>query len=158
MGGEALVIDGQTDSGRLSRGKLLKTGAVAVLIAGAGGAGRALAGGNGADVSDKPRIGKPHGGPAYLHRETYVPLVGSTFKLHRPGERTLRLKLVSATKLPSVGESFSLLFQGRRTAGVDSGIYRLEHPRMGSFELFVSPVGRDVNDLDLEAVIYRIAT
>ncbi len=68
------------------------------------------------------------------------------------------MKLVDATKRPSAGESFSLLFRGHRTTGVDAGSYRLEHPRMGSFELFLSPVGRGVKGLNLEAVINRIAT
>ena len=57
-----------------------------------------------------------------------------------------------------MGDSFSLLFRGRRTSGVESGVYRIEHPRMGSFELFLSPVGRGVKGLNLEAVINRIAT
>ena len=68
------------------------------------------------------------------------------------------MKLVEARQLPSVGESFSLLFRGRVRAGIDSGMYRLEHPSLGVFELFVSPVGRGVKGLDLEAVINRIAT
>ena len=103
-------------------------------------------------------LGKPSGGPAYLHRETYIPLVGTDFRVHRPGARTLRVKLVQARQLPRVGDAFSLLFRGRARAGVASGTYRLEHPSLGEFDLFVSPVGRGVKGLDLEAVINRIAT
>jgi hypothetical protein len=149
-----------TDDGsaRLTRARLLKTGAVAALVAGAGGAGRALAGVGGSDLTDGPGIGMPRGGAAYLHRRTYAPLVGSEFTLHRPGARTLRMKLVDAKVWPGVGDSFSLLFRGRRNPGVESGVYRIEHPRMGSFELFLTPVGRGVKGLNLEAVINRIAT
>jgi hypothetical protein len=146
------------ESGRITRRRLLKTGAVAALVAGAGGAGRALAGVGGSDLGDGPGIGMPRGGAAYLHRGTYAPLVGSEFKVLRPGGRTLRMKLVAAQARPGVGDSFSLLFRGRRTTGVESGIYRLEHPLMGSFELFLNPVERGVKGLNLEAVINRIAT
>ncbi len=145
-------------SARLTRARLLKTGAMAALVAGAGGAGRALAGVGSSDITEGPGIGMPHGGPAYLHRGSYAPLVGSEFTLHRPGARTLRMKLVETNVRPGVGDSFSLLFRGRRTSGVESGIFRIEHPRMGSFELFLSPVGRGVKGLNLEAVINRIAT
>jgi hypothetical protein len=149
------------DSAKLTRGRLLKTGAVAALAAGAGGAGGALAGAAAAgagSVDAGPGIGKPARGKAYLRRSTYAPLVGTRFKVHRPGERTLRVKLVSARQLPSVGDSFSLIFRTGRTQHVESRIYRLEHPALGSFELFLSPVGRGVKGLDLEAVINRIAT
>jgi hypothetical protein len=151
-------MDAHSEPTRLTRGRLLKTGAVAALLAGTGGAGRALAGGGRSDITDAPGIGMPSGGAASLHLATYEPLVGTEFKLTRPDSRKLRMKLVAATKGPGPGESFSLLFRGRRTTGVDGGIYRLEHPRMGSFELFLSPVGRGVKGLNLEAVINRIAT
>ena len=78
--------------------------------------------------------------------------------MHRPEGRALRVKLVSVRELPSAGDSFSLLFRTGRTQDVESRIYRLEHPALGSFELFLSPVGRGVKGLDLEAVINRIAT
>lgn len=140
----------------LTRGGLIKVGAVAALTVGAGGAGRALAGTAGIGVAASG-LGKPSGGPAYLRRATFVPLVGTDFRVHRPGERALRVKLIEAKKLAGPGESFSLLFHTRARAGVDGGIYRLEHPSLGGFDLFVSPVGRGVRGLDLEAVINRIA-
>ena len=68
------------------------------------------------------------------------------------------MKLVEARQLTSVGDSFSLLFRGRVRSGIVSGTYRLEHPSLGEFELFLSPVGRGVKGIDLEAVINRIAT
>ncbi|MGZ4280853.1 MAG: DUF6916 family protein [Gaiellaceae bacterium] len=151
-------MDGE--SAKLTRGRLLKTGAVAALAAGAGGAGSVLAGaaaGAGA-VDAGPGIGKPGRGKAYLRRSTYAPLIGTRFKVHRPGERTLKVKLISARQLPSAGDSFSLTFRTGRTPSVESRIYRLEHPALGSFELFLSPVDRGVKGLDLEAVINRIAT
>jgi uncharacterized protein DUF6916 len=142
------------DARRITRGGLIKAGAAAALVVGGGGAGRALAGGGASGVAESG-IGKPRGGPAHLRHATYAPLVGSDFRVHVPG-RSLRVKLVEARKLQSPGEAFSLLFRGRR-ADVRGGIYRIDHPRLGAFELFVNPVGRGVKGLDLEAVVNRIA-
>jgi hypothetical protein len=148
-------VDAPAPGRRVTRGGLIKAGAAAALVVGAGGAGRALAGGDASDL-DGPGIGKPRGGSAYLRRATYAPLVGTNFRVHVPGRRTLRLKLVEARTLGGHGESFSLLFRGRR-ADVEGGMYRIDHPRLGAFELFVNPVGRGAKGLELEAVVNRIA-
>jgi uncharacterized protein DUF6916 len=149
-------VDAQTGPRRVTRGGLIKAGAAAALVVGGGTAGRALAGGGASDL-EGPGIGKPRGGAAHLRRATYAPLVGTDFRVHVPARRTLRVKLVEARKLRGPGEAFSLLFRGRR-ADVEGGIYRIDHPRLGAFELFVSPVGRGVKGLDLEAVVNRIAS
>ncbi len=150
-------MDGHVETHGLTRHGLIKAGAVAAVALGAGGAGRALAGAAGVGAAASG-LGKPTGGPAYLHRETYVPFVGTDFAVHRPGAATLRVKLVEARQLPDVGDSFSLLFRGQARAGIVGGTYRLEHPSLGNIDLFVSPVGRGVRGLELEAVINRIAT
>jgi hypothetical protein len=141
----------------LTRSGLIKAGAAAALAVGASGTGAALAGRSSAE-----RVGagikSPKGGPAYLRRSSYVPLVGTTFRFHVPGAHALRLKLVEARALRGPGESFSLLFRGRRGVDLKGGTYRIDHLALGSFELFVNPVGRGVKGLDLEAVVNRIAT
>lgn len=142
----------------ISRGRFLKAGAAAALVAGAGGAGRALAGVTGGEVAAGPAVGRPHGGAGYLQRESWAPLVGDRFALSLPGQKTLHTQLIAVTPHRSPGESFSLVFRGRRDAGAQSGRYRIRHSSLGSFELFLSPVGRGVNGLDLEAVVNRIAT
>jgi hypothetical protein len=149
-------MDEYIENRGLTRGRLLKASAVAALAASAGGAGAALAGVAGAGAVTSA-LGKPRGGAAYLHRQTFVPLVGTDFRVHLPDTRPVRMKLIEAKQLRGPGESFSLLFRGQARAGVDGGIYRLEHPQLGGFELFVSPVGRGLKGLDLEAVINRIA-
>jgi Domain of unknown function (DUF6916) len=65
---------------------------------------------------------------------------------------------VEARVLRGPGEAFSLLFRGRRRPDVEGGTYRIEHPSLGAFELFLNPVGRGLKGLHLEAVINRIAT
>jgi cystathionine beta-lyase family protein involved in aluminum resistance len=150
-------VDAAAQPGGISRGSLIKAGAAAALAVGAGSAGRVIADAHSAAGLQGPGIGKARGGSAYLRRSTYQPLVGSTFRVHVPGAKTLRVKLVEARALRGPGDAFSLLFRGRRS-DVEGGLYRIEHPALGAFELFVSPVGRGVKGLDLEAVINRIAT
>jgi hypothetical protein len=145
------------DKRALTRGGLIKAGAATAIALGLGGASRAVAGAEAADLA-APGIAKPGGGPRHLRAATYPPLVGTTFMLRRPGARTLRLKLIEAKELGGAGESFSLLFHARGRARIDSGMYRFEHPALGSFDLFAGPVGRGVKGLDLEAVVNRIAT
>jgi hypothetical protein len=150
-------MDERIENRGLTRGGLMKAGAVAALVAGAGGAGRALAATNGSGVAASA-LRKPSGGAAYLHHATFAPLVGTEFRVRREGARALRVKLIEARRSSGVGESFSLLFRGRAQAGLEAGTYRFEHPSLGGFELFASPVGRGVKGLDLEAIINRIAT
>src|SRR6478672_2811388 len=149
-------MEEHNDDRGLTRGRLLKASALAALAASAGGAGAALAGVAGAGAPSSA-LGKPKGGPAYLRRETFVPLVGTDFRVHLPGTRPVRVKLIEAKPLRGVGESFSLLFRGNKRAEIGDGIYRFDHPALGGFDLFASPVGRGVKGLDLEAIINRIA-
>jgi len=150
-------MDAPSEQRGLTRSGVLKAGAVAALAVGAGSSMRALAGGAAASVPGA-RLPRARLGAAGLRRQTFVPLVGSEFRLVPPGVPALRMNLVEATQLPSRGEAFSLLFRGRARPGLASGTYRIEHPSFDGFELFVSPVDRGLRGLDLEAVINRIPT
>jgi hypothetical protein len=150
-------MDGSAEARAVSRGGLIKAGAAAAFALGVGGAGRALASTGGAGL-EGAGIAKPRGGPAYLRHASYGPLVGSDFRVHLPEARALRFKLVEARVLRGPGEAFSLLFRGRRRPDFEGGTYRIEHPSLGAFELFLNPVGRGLKGLHLEAVINRIAT
>lgn len=151
------MTDGHGESGGLTRGGLMKLGAAAAFAVGAGGAGRALAGAAGVGIAGSG-LRKPAGGADYLRHTTFVPLVGTDFRIHRAGARPLRVKLIEAKQLRSAGESFSLLFHGHAGASLQQDKYRIEHPALGGFDLFVVPVGRGAKGQDFEAVINRIAT
>jgi len=144
---------------RTSRAGLLKLGAAAALVLGVGPAARAVAGNNKpAESTDAaPANGGSAHGPRYLRHATYVPLVGSTFKIHRLHARPLSVTLLSATRLPSeAGESFSLIFRGHGNAKLGQETYTLEHPRLGEFPLFLVPVGAPLKGQDFQAVVNRI--
>src|SRR4051812_5107971 len=154
--GSGRRLGDMADGSRITRGGLIKAGAAAALVVGAGGAGRALAGVDASSL-EGPGIGKPQRGAAHLRRATYLPLVGTQFRVHAAGQRALRVKLIEVRPLRSPGDAFSLLLRGTR-ANVEGGTYRIDHPRLGRFDLFVNPVGRGVKGLDLEAVVNRITS
>ena len=142
----------------MSRTGLLKLGAVAALVLGAGPAAKALESTSAAPTATEaegvaaPRVR----GPRYLRLGTYVPLVGSTFRIHRDGALPLSVKLASATRLEGVGESFSLIFRGHANARLEQQVYDFEHPSLGTFPLFVVPVGRAAKGRDFQVIVNRI--
>ncbi|HTZ06813.1 MAG TPA: hypothetical protein VMB53_13845 [Gaiellaceae bacterium] len=88
--------------------------------------------------------------------DTYVPLVGSPFAVHRDGGDAVGLELEGATRLPSDGECFSLVFRGGSGAGLDQRIYRLEHASLGEFPLFLVPIApAEDGEPRFEAVVNR---
>jgi hypothetical protein len=87
--------------------------------------------------------------------DSYVPLVGSTFTVGESGD-TVAVELVSVTRLPARGECFSLTFR-TADARLDQRTYRVEHPSLGEFPLFLVPLGpRDDGRMELEAVVNRL--
>jgi uncharacterized protein DUF6916 len=53
-------------------------------------------------------------------------------------------------------EQFSLLFRAPQDAPIQQGIYRLDHDRLESGELFLVPVSRDDNGVCYQAVFNRL--
>ena len=141
----------------MSRTGLLKLGAVAALVLGAGPAAKALESSSAAPAAtEDPAVAPRVRGPRHLRLAAYVPLVGSTFKIHRTGASPLSVKLAAATRLHGVGESFSLVFHGHANAKLGQDTYNLEHPSLGTFPLFVVPIGRATKGQDFQVIVNRI--
>ena len=102
-------------------------------------------------------------GPDYLTRSAYAGLEGTSFTVETGAEPVvLRLESVSdvagaATRRALVGseDAFALTFSGPLARPLDSGIHTLRHPRLGSFELFASPVDAPEADRNYEIVVDR---
>jgi hypothetical protein len=102
-------------------------------------------------------------GPGYLTRSAYAGLEGTTFTVETGAEPVvLRLESVSdvagaASRRALVGseDAFALRFSGPLAAPLDSGIHTLEHPWLGSIELFASPVDAPAADRNYEVVVDR---
>jgi hypothetical protein len=113
-------MDRTSDIRGVTRRSLLQTGGGAALVAligvGPWSAAKALA---------------AESAPAYLRRSSYLPLVGDTF---RTGSQTVRLDQVDGDR----EDMFGLVFSGALLA---QGVHRLSHPQLGTFALFIAPVG-----------------
>jgi hypothetical protein len=87
---------------------------------------------------------------------TFAERVGESFRIHPEGAPPLELRLMEATELGGGGGGrrtpFSILFRGPMRPVLPQRIYRLEHEAMGSFELFLVPIGPDGEGMRYEAV------
>ena len=129
-----------------TRAGFLKAGGAALASVGAASVAQAAGAGSGGDSL------------AYLREASYEPLLKQTFRLdhaHGPIDATLvEVKHLGAAR--AKGEHFSLVFETRRAEPVPQGTYGLQHPDLGSFRLFLVPVGKAKKGYFLEAVINRM--
>lgn len=82
----------------------------------------------------------------------------SRFRVHGSRMESTELALVEAIDHGSTTsqENFTLLFRGSNHEPLPQQIYRLEHPALGLFDLFLVPVGRDGQGTLYEAIINRL--
>ena len=95
---------------------------------------------------------------SHLQRSSYTGLVGQSFWADSVELSLLSVSDVagakSAKSLAGSEDAFVLTFSGPRNAALKAGTHTFRHSRLGEFELFVSPVGRQA-DRVYEAVIDR---
>ena len=97
-----------------------------------------------------------------VRRATYLALSDRRFRILRGGvSRTVTLREVAdlrraATlrKYAGSDDAFGLFFEGAPGGG--QGTYTFDHPVMGRFRLFLTPVGRPSRKQTYEAVIDRL--
>jgi hypothetical protein len=96
-------------------------------------------------------------------RESFASRLNEHFRLELDAARILDLELVELTSLgaqsaapprPGVAPRapFSVVFRGPRDPVLPQRIYRLQHAEIGTFELFLVPIGRDASGTRYEAV------
>lgn len=78
------------------------------------------------------------------------------FRVHFGGEAPLEVVLFQVRLHEAHGgprkQPFSLYFRGPRQPVLPQQIYRLEHDRMGTMEVFLVPIGPDGQGMGYEAV------
>ena len=90
----------------------------------------------------------------------FRPYVNHTFSIQGESAEPLELELIDVSDLGSdsgQGESparrpFSIVFRGPKESCLPQRIYRIEHDRMGSLDLFLVPIGPDKTGMRYEAV------
>ena len=80
--------------------------------------------------------------------------IGDSVLVHPEGEEALSLRLVKVIDKGAPGpyEQFSLLFSGAVESFLRQGLYRVEHPSVGSALWMLVPVGQDEDGYVYEAV------
>jgi hypothetical protein len=94
--------------------------------------------------------------------DTFAPLAGQAFRLHVEGSEPIPLSLDTVTEIPVSGwrpdqvaehrQPFSLIFLGPPQLVLPQGIYHFEHDGIGTFEMFIVPIGRSAAGVRYEAV------
>jgi hypothetical protein len=95
--------------------------------------------------------------PSYLRRSTYTDLVGQDFAMGWWGSSS-SLALASVSDLPHLkgrDDAFSLIFVGATATPPGGGEVALSHPKVGRFELFVTPVEQASDPQQYEAIVNR---
>ncbi len=89
--------------------------------------------------------------------EEFAPLVGESFRLDAGEAGALELRLTGAIPARNPGPEgarhpFTLEFLGPREPILPQSIYRIDHDRLGTLEIFIVPVGSDESGTAYEAV------
>jgi hypothetical protein len=94
-----------------------------------------------------------------LTAEMFAGRIGERFRFRANADAAMDVELINATVLgspsavdPGRRKPFSILFRGPLTPVWQQRIYRVEHDGMGSFELFIVPVGPKNGGMEYEAV------
>ena len=76
--------------------------------------------------------------------DTFSGRTGERFKLDLEGHEPLELELVEVTELGAPGAErrtqFSIVFGGPAEPLLPQRIYRVEHPEIGAFDIFLVPI------------------
>ena len=96
---------------------------------------------------------------------TFEPYVGDIFTAPNARGEAIELKLVKLeklettnrlTKLARTSKSFSLMFKASSELPPFTSIHTISHPRLGKFDLFLTPRKTKDGDLFYEAVINHV--
>ena len=142
----------------MTRGEFLKT-----LTVGAGSAMVGLTGSR--DSIAAPADGVPGCGERSrqvledMDKEVFAKYLHTRFRIcDKLSPTVIEAELVQVDEGGSSNEveHFSLLFTGPAEPRLGQQTYGIEHPEMGSFDLFLVPVGADENRTSYEAVFNRL--
>jgi hypothetical protein len=94
-----------------------------------------------------------------LSLATFTELLQSDFRIRTSGDQpAVAVKLVQADDRGSTPhqEQFAILFHGPLELALRQGLYQMEQEQLGSFDLFIVPVGRDARGYQYEAIFNRV--
>jgi hypothetical protein len=92
---------------------------------------------------------------------TFSPFINSTFRVVLDGSPPIDLILVSATEVNedyrkgrglAERTPFSIIFRGPMRPILPQAIYHMEHEGLGPLDIFIVPIGPDLEGMQYEAV------
>jgi hypothetical protein len=92
-----------------------------------------------------------------LNSKVFAEQLHTTFKIPMGEAAPLLLELTAVNERetsPKI-EQFSLLFLGPQTPCLNQRIYRFEHEKLGTFDLFLTAIGADAAGTSYEVVFHR---
>lgn len=90
-----------------------------------------------------------------LTREMFEQQTETTFKVTVNADQ-LDFKLTSVRQLKTGADAFSLVFEGPASPRLSQQIYHFDHNVLGTFDLFIVPIGLSTAGIRYEAVINRL--
>jgi len=93
-----------------------------------------------------------------LNSRIFSEQLHTTFQLRVPGAAPLLLELTEVSEenqSPSV-EQFSLEFRGPLVPHIPQGTYNVEHEKLGTFDLFIVPLGPDQSGMRYQVIFSRL--
>ena len=95
---------------------------------------------------------------AELTHEEFSKHLNTTFRIRLNDERTIDARLIDVSErlVSPRQERFSIVFLSSNEVLIGQGIAQFEHDEMGTFQLFIVPIGRDERGTQYEAVFNRL--
>jgi hypothetical protein len=99
-----------------------------------------------------------------LTQAKFIESLKSRFRVSLSASETHELELVEVTPAAATGpaghgtaqyESFSLIFQGPEGRLLPQKLYSFTHAELGTFELFIVPIGKEMGRFRYQAVFNR---
>jgi len=98
-----------------------------------------------------------------LTKSKFTELLNTRFQVSADSAEVVELELAAVTSNPAVAaggevvqfESFSLMFHGPGERLLPQKMYSFIHERLGKFQIFIVPVGREGNLFRYQAVFNR---
>lgn len=94
-----------------------------------------------------------------FHQDTFAAHLNGKFTVNLDAGIQVELELIRITQpsfIPAGTECFSLVFRGPMQPALPQRTYPVQHPELGSFQLFMVPVGIENEGLLYESVFNRI--
>ena len=96
--------------------------------------------------------------PEHLTRDAFADLLNAKFHIHATPEHTIEAELMEVTEVTKTAynESFSIFFRVPTGIYLPQHLYKMENSSLGSFELFLVPVGKNEQGIKYEALFNRL--